>query len=476
MIDDLRPFQRRFIRRAFHPEIDVACLSMPRGNGKSTLAAYILARCLTPGDPLNVPGSEYVLTAASLPQSRFVYRPLRAELEPRGGYRFVENITRVGCTHVPSGTKLTVQSSKAKTAMGLVRCPLVVADEPGAWETVGGELMADALFEAQGKPGSPLRLLFIGTIAPATGGWWPEMIERGSHGSTFVMAYKGDPETWDNWHTIRKANPLSCFAEMRRKLLQRRDDARADSRLKARFLSYRLNVPTPDESKVLLTVDDWDGLTARAVPPRAGRPVVGIDLGGGRAWSAAVAMWENGRCEALAVAPGIPSIRDQEKRDRVPRGTYQKLVDEGALGIAEGLRVQPPGKLMEMVTQTWGRPARVTCDRFRLPELQDAAPPGLPIDPRRTRWSEASEDIRALRKLTRDGPLAVSVSSRLLLAWSISKAMVKSDDAGSVRLVKQDGSNNTARDDVAAALVLVAGLFQRAARRPRARWRYRGAA
>ena len=28
--------------------------------------------------------------------------------------------------------------------------------------------------------------------------------------------------------------------------------------------------------------------------------------------------------EALAIAPGIPSIEDQEKRDRVATGTYQK--------------------------------------------------------------------------------------------------------------------------------------------------------
>ena len=471
---ELRPFQRRFLQRAFAPEMDVACLSLPRGNGKSTLASYILSRCLTPGDPWNVPGAEYVLTAASLPQARFVYRPLRAELEPRGGYRFIDSVTRVGVTHLASQTKLTVQSSKAKTAMGLVRCPLVVADEPGAWETVGGELMADALFEAQGKPGSPLRILFIGTLAPATSGWWHDLIERGSHGSTYVMAYQGDPETWDSWHTIRKANPLSCFPQMRTKLLQRRDEARADSRLKARFLSYRLNVPTADESKVLLTADDWDRVTARAVPERAGRPVAAIDLAGGRAWSSAIGMWESGRAEAIAVAPGIPSIATQEVRDRVPRGTYQKLVDVGALGIAEGLRVQPPAQLMDRVVQMWGRPAALVCDRFRLGELMDCAPPGLRIEPRVSRWSEASADIRSLRKMAKDGPLAVPESSRLLMAWSLSKALVKTDDAGNVRLVK-DGTNNVARDDVAAALVLGAGLYERSRQRPRSRWRYRGA-
>ena len=43
----------------------------------------------------------------------------------------------------------------------------------------------------------------------------------------------------------------------------------------------------------------------------------------------------------------------------------------------------------------------------------------------------------------------VAESSRPLLAASLSVALVKNDDQGNVRLSK-NGSNNTARDDVAA--------------------------
>ena len=78
-----------------------------------------------------------------------------------------------------------------------------------------------------------------------------------------------------------------------------------------------------------------------------------------------------------------------------------------------------------------------------------------------TRWSESGFDIRALRKLVSDGPFSVAEDSRLLLAASLSVAMVKNDDAGNVRLVKR-GTNNTARDDAAAALILVSGAYQRA--------------
>ena len=118
----------------------------------------------------------------------------------------------------------------------------------------------------------------------------------GTKGSVYVQKLQGDPDTWDTWATIRKANPLTAISpQFRHKLLEERDAALGDTRLSARFKSYRLN------------------------------------LGSNRAFSAAVATWANGRTEALAVCPGIPSVAEQERRDKVPRGTYQCLVDDGSL-------------------------------------------------------------------------------------------------------------------------------------------------
>ena len=458
---DLRPFQRRFIRAATAPGIDTAALSLPRGNGKSALAGYLVARILDPADKLFRSGTESVLCAASIEQARIVFRFARDTLEPTGAYRFLDSHTRIGIVHKATNTRLRVIGSNGKTAMGLVGCPWAICDEPGAWEVNGGTLLHDAIETAKGKPGSPLRALYIGTLAPATGGWWHDLIDDGTHGSTYVQALRGDPERWDQWPEIRRINPLTAIsADFRRKLLEERDKARADTRLKARFLSYRANVPSGDESTMLLTVDDWERVTARPVPERAGRPIVGIDLGAGRAWSAAVAVWRNGRVEALAVAPGIPSLEAQEKRDRVPWGTYRKLAVHGSLRVAEGLRVQPPAALYRAIREAWGGAEVIFCDRFRLAELRDVVN-GTQVVPRISRWSEASEDIRAVRKLALDGPLACEESSRGLLTASLAAAMVKPDDAGNVRLVKR-GTNNTGRDDVAAALILAAGALSRA--------------
>ena len=470
-VDGLRRFQESFVREATRPGIDTAVLSCPRGNGKSWIAGHLVARALTPRDPLHVPGGESVLVSGSIEQCRIVYRAARAILDagPHAAeYRYVDSATRVGISHRPSATRLRVLGSAAKRAMGFVDVPLVIADEPGVYDVASGQLMHDAIMTARGKPGSPLRAIYVGTIAPATIGWWPELVERGSHRSTYVMHLAGDPETWDSWPTIRKANPLTAVsADFRRKLLEERDEARRDTRLKARFLSYRLNVPSGDESTMLLTVDDWQAVLAREVPARAGRPIVGVDLGSGRAWSAAVAMYSSGRVEALAIAPGLPSIDEQEKRDRVPRTTYSRLVEAGSLHVAEGLRVQPPGQLWAAVCATWGRPARVLCDYFRLPELKDVVRAEAPIFPRRPLWSTAAEDIRGVRRLAKDGPLSCAPESRGLLTASLAAALVKNDEHGNVRMVKR-GTNGEARDDVVAALCLSAGSLERELAKPAA--------
>ena len=415
MVEALRRFQRDFLRAALAPGVDTSAFSTPRGSGKTWLAAHVLARCLTPGDRLHVPGAEYLLCAASIEQARLCFRFIRTALEPTGEYRFLDASTRIGINHVATNTRLRVLSSNGRTAMGIVGCPLLVADEPGSWEVVGGGLMNDAIQTAQGKPGSPMRVMYIGTLAPAKSGWWHDLISDGSHGSTHVTALVGDRERWDQWPEIRRCNPLTAIsADFRRKLLEERDAARTDTRLRARFLSYRLNLPSADESEMALSVDDWQRLIGREVPEREGRPIVAVDLGGGRAWSAAVAVWEGGRVEALAVAPGIPDLEEQEKRDRVSAGTYRALADRGLLQVAEGLRVQPPAALWAAIQERWGVPVNILCDRFRLPELQDAVKSATTIEPRITRWSEAAFDIRALRRGATDGPLAVAQEDRLL--------------------------------------------------------------
>ena len=467
-------FQNRFLKDIEDPRYRTIAASWPRGCGKTTVAGYVAARALTPGDPLFVPGGEVVLFAGSIEQTRLVYRQCLGFLEHRlDEYRLVDSATRVAIKHNGTRTRLKAIGSNPKTSLGLVGVPLAIMDEPGSLHNTGGTAVWDAVRTAMGKPGSPLKAILIGTLAPAEpNSWWPTLIEGGSTGSTAVHLLQGRADRWSELRELLRVNPLARkFPDTAAVLREERDAALRDSRLAAAFKSFRLNLPSGDEATMLLTVDDWDRALAREVPPRQGRPVVGIDLGAGRAWSAATALWRNGRLESVAVAPGIPTLAEQEKRDQAVPGIYRALAEGGSLRIAHGLRVQPARALVEAIFDRWGMPEIAICDRFRLSELQDAAPRGLKIEPRVSRWSESSEDIRALRRMVKDGPLAVDEGSRDLLTASLAAAMAATDDAGNVRLTKR-GSNNQGRDDVAAALVLAAGEMGRRLGQPPRRLRF----
>ena len=334
---ELLQFQKTFVKHALDPSIDTAIMSVPRGQGKTWLAAYILASALQAKQPY----VEFLLCAASLEQARLCYRFIRQELEPMGGWRFIDSATRLSMFYRQTNTKLRVLSSNSKTAMGIVGCPLLVADEPGSWEVRGGELMHDAIQTAMGKPGSPLRAIYIGTLWPSHSGWWPELVSAGTHGSTYVQHLAADKQKWDRTAEIRRVNPLKwAFAASRKKLLADRDEARGNERLKTRFMSACLNLPTRSETDVLITVDDWKRVLRRRVKPRgADVPIVGVDMGGRRAWSAAVSVWPDTlRVEAFACCGGEDDVEAREKKDLQPRGTYARLVKEGSLLVARGKR------------------------------------------------------------------------------------------------------------------------------------------
>ena len=70
------------------------------------------------------------------------------------------------------------------------------------------------------------------------------MIDAGTGGSVYVQALRGNPEKWDSWREIMRVNPLAKVSpEFRAKLKEEREQARGDTRLKARFLSIQAELP-----------------------------------------------------------------------------------------------------------------------------------------------------------------------------------------------------------------------------------------
>ena len=299
------PFQRRFLARSLSPDLAISCLTTPRGAGKSLLASRLLAEAL-PGGKLFVPAAESVLLAGSMNQARAVFRFLRAMYPcpkhldkkcPHCGLRWLDSMQRIGVTHWASDTKISVRGKSGKLALGLVNCPVIVGDEPGSWDVTGGQEMVDALITSAGKTRQLLCL--IGTLAPGgEGGWWRDLISSGSQPGVYVQTMTGNPSKWNQWREVLRVNPVAKVNTILRSALRRElDEAKGDSRSAARFKSYRLNIPSADEVSVLLTVEEFKRVLDREVPPRVGRPAVGVDCGAGRAWTSAVAVyleWQNG--------------------------------------------------------------------------------------------------------------------------------------------------------------------------------------
>ena len=441
----LYPYQRKFVAAVFSPRFDVSVLSSPWSTGKSHLLAECLFRVLSPDSRRFESGTSNFLVSASLKQA--VHGPFRllrefVEGSDRSGeYRISESTQQARILHLPTGTGVSVWAVSGKRSMGLVRVGLVACDEPASWALEPGELMEKVLRGALLKPGGVRRLCVTGTLSPAPKDhWWPKLVRSGTclKSRRYVQVLQGDAETWDEWPTICRSNPLLWKTRKGRTgLLAERDEARTDPSKKSDFLSYRLNVPSVSEESMLLTVAQWKRVLSRTLRPRRGRPIIGVDIGHAKSWTGAVVIWpETMRTEVYGVCPDTPLDR-MEREDEVPRGSYRRLVDEGSLIIDHGREVPRLSVLWSQLAGLY--PQVVVCDRFRVPELRDTVAGQCPVHGVLMRWSESTRAIRDLRAVVVDGDLNVAVGSRRLLELSLAQSRVVQDDAGNVRLLKGGG-------------------------------------
>ena len=459
------PWQRRFLRGAFGQEDD-AGLSLGRGGGKTTLIAALGAACVDVGGPLVASNAESVIVASSFDQALIPFRHALHFLRPtfeahKGRFRVQDSANRATITDRQTGAMLRVLGSDPRRAHGLAP-KLIIGDELTQWPTTRVDAMLAALRTSLGKiPGS--RALWIGTRPPSKSHPFARILAGDLGYCQTHAAGKDDPpyqrRTW------LKANPgLGHLPDLEKRIRKDAAEAKRDEAALQEFRAMRLNMGVSEVlESVLLSVPDWQRVCARPVPERDGRPIVGIDLGGGRAWSACVGLWPNGRAEATAVANGEVPIDVQERRDRVPVATYSKLFDAG-LVTTDGARRVPRVEAVLDRIRGWA-PQVIVCDRFRLDDLMDAKPP-CPVVPRRLMPSEWDADIRALRRFAADGPLSCSVASRPLVEASLSVSEVRTDESGITKLIKR-GSHNQARDDISAALALACGALARMPSRPR---------
>ena len=295
------PWEKRFILGTFGQSGNAA-LSIGRGNGKSAFVAALAAAVVCPGAPLHDVRREVVCVASSFQQARVIFedvlsyaRSLGHDLADRELWRRQDSQNMATLEYVRTGSRVRCIGSDPKRAHGL-RPFLVLADEGGMWEASKAEALVSALRTGLGKtPGS--RLIALGTL-PADGQHWFSQMLRDAPYHQLHAAAKDAPiyraTTW------AKANPsMRYLPSLRAQIKAEAAAARRDGIMLQSFKSLRLNMGVADVvSGVLLEADIWESIEGEA--EREGEYVLGLDLGGSTAQSAACAWWpQSGRLEGV---------------------------------------------------------------------------------------------------------------------------------------------------------------------------------
>lgn len=456
----LLPFQKEIIDEVHNGASPEVLFSAGRGNGKTFISAQIVADFIWEDSPHYQKGKEVIVVAGNLSQASILFAELQW-LRESDKYAFSDSINNKQIIHKEHRTICRVVSSKASGALGLgANHSLIVADEAGGWEEKEGELMQEALLGALGKPGSSMKILWIGTIAPAKGAWWERKVADGTTERCKAFVYAIDNESdWDIEDKVLKANPLkAAFPDSKAFLLNELAEAKKDYNKSIYFKNWLLNFSTANRRQVLLTAPQIKMLLDRALPDKKGEYVLGLDLGDNVAFSAAAAIWESGYVEVVAACAGIPNIRERERDDAKPAGLYQKLVDRDLLHVVHNKHTVPPQFILDLVKTLWGEPFKVLSDQYRQRQLADISDWYIEYTNSKVN-AQANFGIEAFREYASDGQIAIAKHCHPLLVMSLADARIEIDSAGLARTIKKNESNS-GRDDVCDALVLAAALWK----------------
>ena len=459
------PWERRFLNGTFGQPGNAA-LSIGRGNGKSALVAGIATAVVIPNAPLHGKKREVICVASSFQQARVIFedvlaycRGLGHDLSDRELWRRQDSQNMATLEYVRTGARVRCCGSDPKRAHGL-RPYLVLADEGGQWEAGKADSMISALRTGLGKtPGS--RLIALGTL-PADGQHWFSQMLRDAPYHQLHQAPRDAPlyraKTW------ALANPsMRYLPSLKAQIKADATAAKRDGVMLQSFKSLRLNMGLPDVvSGVLLEADVWESIEGEA--EREGEYVLGLDLGGSTAQSAAAAWWpRTGRLEGFAVFPEQPDLATRATNDGAGN-LYAECLRRNELILA-GDMVSDFAELLSEALSRWGTPAAIAADRFKKAELIGHLNaldfPTAALVLRGMGFRDGSEDVRGFQLAALQGH--VTPVKSLLLRASMSEARLTGDVAGNWKLAKgsEGGRRSRAKDDVVAAAILAVAVGRR---------------
>ena len=470
----LLPWEKRFIRGMLSRP--TSALSCGRGNGKSSLISSIA--CAAVDGPLAQPRAEVSVIASSFDQGRIIFEAALAMLAEKveadpGAWRIQDSANRATLEYRPTGSRLRCLGSDPRRAQGL-QSALLIGDEAAEWPHLQTEKMRSAIETAKGKiPGA--RVAYLGTRSENPDHWYETLLQGGTTASTYVQMHAaGADDPPGHRRTWRKANPsIDAMPHLEQAI---RDEYRAamrsESMMRA-FKSKRLNMGTGETSREsLIDAETWRDAEVDIEPAAVGGYILGVDVSGGAALSAAAAYWPaTGRVRALACFPRQPSLEARAKFDGAGE-VYEAMHADGDLILA-GEHVPDLEALLREVLDRWGKPRRIIADGYHLKHVQEALQavsfPMASLEQTFMGWKYATPLINRMQRMVASG--RVHPPRRLIFRHALSEATVAVDSAGNRKLAKntQGGRRQRFRDDVAAALLLAIGSAPESVEAPRRR-------
>ena len=462
----IQTWQRKFIKGVFSQPDDGA-MSLARGGGKSTFSAAIASAAVDVDGPLVERNACCLVVASSFAQGGVIFGHMLKFLQPtfeahgvggRGRFRLMDSQNVAAIIDKETGANVKVMGSDPRRLHA--HAPKIsIYDEVAQWEPGKLPAMLAALNTSRGKiPDS--KALWIGTRPSSA----EHPFERAlsGEGTGFALCFKAeqddDPFARRTW---KKANPgLDNLPDLEAVISSEAEIAKKSPEALQTFKALRLNMGVADVLySTLISSDNWRIVEDLGDPePEAdARFVMALDLGTSQALSAASGFFHDGRLEAFAVLPEIPSLEDKGRNDGVGN-LYERMHERGELLIA-GRRISDIKALLNEARSRWGRPVALVVDAHRKAELLDCLeaaefPRCQLIVRKQHSVYEAGEDVRLFRKCVLSE--LVRPSRSLLLRHCLSEARTVVDATGQARLARQTqgGRRAEARDDAAAASIL----------------------
>jgi phage terminase large subunit-like protein len=353
---NLHPFQEATIRRIYGPSkpdgsrlTRTACIWIPRGNAKTTLAAALgLAHFMGPEAEA---GGQVVMAAADRENAGIAFNSAHQfvgqddELSKR--VRPIES--RKTLIHPGTNSTLKAISSESYSKHGL-NVSFFLADEVHSWTLGEGRKLFGTVNDSMVKRSNPLTII-ISTAGAGMGGFaydlWQYSLKVASgeveDPSFAPIIFAADPEAdWldeSEWH---KANPAIeagfCSLEELRIKTRRIQHSPADV---SDFKRFHLNIWQEGAALPWLPIDVYDAAEARTpLEDLIGRPCfVGVDLSSVEDLTAVVAVFPDneGAGTRYDVLPMffLPEANIARKAEK-DQADYLKWAGEGLLTLTPG--------------------------------------------------------------------------------------------------------------------------------------------